>query len=147
MTLLGQSEIPYLKLQHQLFSPLIAGNRDWRRVAARRRNFARLRDVEIHPQRLALLLFPNIVQRIGYVERHFGDLKTVAIKPEHATLAAYFNLDNGAGRIRGVNLQGNEAVRPIFDAWLQPFHYLGAATLTTLNTGDRKSTRLNSSHT
>jgi carboxypeptidase Q len=72
---------------------------------------------------------------IGYVERHFGDLKTVALKPEHARLAAYFNLDNGAGRIRGVNLQGNEAVRPIFDAWLQPFHYLGAATLTTLNTG------------
>jgi carboxypeptidase Q len=72
---------------------------------------------------------------IGYVERHFGDLKTVALKPEHATLAAYFNLDNGAGRIRGVNLQGNEAVRPIFEAWLQPFHYLGATTLTTLNTG------------
>jgi carboxypeptidase Q len=72
---------------------------------------------------------------IGYVERHFGDLKTVTLKPEHAALAAYFNLDNGAGRIRGVNLQGNEAVRPIFDAWLQPFHYLGAATLTTLNTG------------
>ena len=71
----------------------------------------------------------------GYVERHFGDLKTIALKPEHATLAAYFNLDNGSGRIRGVNLQGNEGVRPIFDAWLRPFHYLGAATLTTLNTG------------
>jgi carboxypeptidase Q len=72
---------------------------------------------------------------LGYVERHFGDLKTLALKPEHAKLAAYFNLDNGAGRIRGVNLQGNEAARPIFDAWLQPFHYLGAATLTALNTG------------
>ena len=62
-------------------------------------------------------------------------LKTVALKPEHAKLSAYFNLDNGSGRIRGVNLQGNEAVRPIFDAWLRPFHYLGATTLTTLNTG------------
>ena len=72
---------------------------------------------------------------VGYVERHFGDLKTVALKPEHAKLAAYFNLDNGSGRIRGVNLQGNEAVRPIFDAWLRPFNYLGASTLTTLNTG------------
>ena len=41
--------------------------------------------------------------------------------PEHAKLAAYFNLDNGSGRIRGVNLQGNEAVRPIFEAWLRPF--------------------------
>jgi hypothetical protein len=72
---------------------------------------------------------------VGYVERHFGNLKTVSLKPEHATLSAYFNLDNGSGRIRGVNLQGNEAVRPIFDAWLRPFNYLGAATLTTLNTG------------
>jgi hypothetical protein len=72
---------------------------------------------------------------VGYVERHFGTLKTVELKPEHAKLSAYFNLDNGSGRIRGINLQGNEAVRPIFDAWLRPFHYLGAATLTTLNTG------------
>ena len=72
---------------------------------------------------------------MGYVERHFGDPKTMVLKSEHAKLAAYFNLDNGSGRIRGVNLQGNEAVRPIFDAWLRPFNYLGAATLTTLNTG------------
>ena len=72
---------------------------------------------------------------VGYVEQHFGDIKTGARKPEHAQLAAYFNLDNGSGRIRGVNLQGNEAVRPIFEAWLRPFAYLGATTLTTLNTG------------
>jgi carboxypeptidase Q len=72
---------------------------------------------------------------LGYVEQHFGNLKTVALKPEHAGLSAYFNLDNGSGRIRGVNLQGNEAVRPIFEAWLRPFNYLGATTLTTLNTG------------
>ena len=72
---------------------------------------------------------------VGYVEAHFGDLKTMVLKPEHAKLAAYFNLDNGSGRIRGVDLQGNEAVRPIFEAWLAPFHYLGAETLSTLNTG------------
>src|SRR3954470_15023224 len=72
---------------------------------------------------------------VGYVERHFGVLKTVELKPEHAKLSGYFNLDNGSGRIRGVNLQGNEAVRPIFDAWLKPFAYLGATTLTSLNTG------------
>jgi carboxypeptidase Q len=72
---------------------------------------------------------------LGYVQQHFGDVKTMVLKPEHAKLAAYFNLDNGAGRIRGVNLQGNEAVRPIFEAWLRPFGYVGASTLTTLNTG------------
>ncbi len=72
---------------------------------------------------------------IGYVEQHFGDPKTLTLKPDHARLAAYFNLDNGSGRIRGVDLQGNEAVRPIFEAWLAPFRYLGATTLSTLNTG------------
>ena len=72
---------------------------------------------------------------MGYVERHFGTIKTMALKPEHARLSGYFNLDNGSGRIRGVNLQGNEAARPIFEAWLRPFNYLGASTLTTLNTG------------
>jgi carboxypeptidase Q len=72
---------------------------------------------------------------VGYVRRHFGDPETHTVKPEHASLAAYFNLDNGSGRIRGVNLQGNEAARPIFEAWLAPFHYLGATTITTLNTG------------
>jgi hypothetical protein len=71
----------------------------------------------------------------GYVQAHFGDVKTLALKPEHAKLAAYFNVDNGSGRIRGVNLQGNEAARPIFEAWLKPFGYLGATTLTTLNSG------------
>ncbi|HEV2666772.1 MAG TPA: M28 family peptidase, partial [Blastocatellia bacterium] len=48
---------------------------------------------------------------------------------------AYFNLDNGTGKIRGVYLQGNEAVRPIFRAWLEPFRDLGASTLTSRNTG------------
>jgi len=72
---------------------------------------------------------------IGYVRNHFGDPDTKVLKPEQAVVSAYFNLDNGSGRIRGVNLQGNEAVRPIFEAWLRPFNYLGAATLTTRNTG------------
>jgi carboxypeptidase Q len=56
-----------------------------------------------------------------YVLNHFGDPRTMVLKPEHAKLAGYFNLDNGTGKIRGVFLQGNEAVRPIFEAWLKPF--------------------------
>lgn len=71
----------------------------------------------------------------GYVRQHFGDPITMAIKPEHAKLAAYFNLDNGTGKIRGVYLQGNDMVRPIFDSWLIPFRDLGAATLSIRNTG------------
>ena len=58
-----------------------------------------------------------------------------APKPEHAKFSAYFNLDNGTGKVRGVYLQGNEAVRPIFRKWLQPFRDMGATTLTISNTG------------
>jgi hypothetical protein len=71
----------------------------------------------------------------GYVKEHFGDAKTMQLKPEHATLSAYFNVDNGTGKIRGVYLQGNEAVRPIFRAYLEPFHDLGATILTIRKTG------------
>ncbi len=56
-------------------------------------------------------------------------------KPEFAKFSAYFNLDNGTGKIRGVYMQGNEAVRPIFRKWLQPFRAMGASTLTIANTG------------
>jgi carboxypeptidase Q len=71
----------------------------------------------------------------NYVKKHYGDPKTKELRPDHEKLSAYFNLDNGSGRIRGVFLQGNEAVRPIFAEYLKPFAYLNADTLTILNTG------------
>lgn len=71
----------------------------------------------------------------GYVAAHFGDRQTMQLKPEHEKISAYYNLDNGTGKIRGVYLQGNEAVRPIFAQWLEPFKDLGATTLTIRNTG------------
>lgn len=71
----------------------------------------------------------------GYVKNHFGDPVTMALKPEHAKLAAYFNLDNGSGKVRGVWLQGNDMVRPIFEQWLAPFRDQGATTLTIRPTG------------
>ncbi len=57
------------------------------------------------------------------------------LKPDHAKLAAYFNLDNGAGKIRGIYAQDNAAVRPIFEAWLEPLRDLGADTVTLRTTG------------
>jgi carboxypeptidase Q len=57
------------------------------------------------------------------------------LKPEYNKLSAYFNYDNGTGRIRGIYLQGNEELRPIFEAWLAPFKDMGATTLTIRNTG------------
>lgn len=90
----------------------------------------------------------------GYVEKHFGsrppmdDLNMkgmptllrreagpVTVKPEQAKVSAYFNVDNGTGRIRGVYLQENQAVAPIFESWMKPFKDLGMTTLTMRNTG------------
>jgi len=59
----------------------------------------------------------------------------MALKPAHAKLAGYFNVDNGTGAIRGVYLQGNEAAAPIFEAWMKPFQNIGMATLTIRDTG------------
>jgi hypothetical protein len=56
-------------------------------------------------------------------------------KPEHARLSAYFNMDNGGGRVRGVYAQENAAVVPVFEAWLRPLHDLGATTVTLRTTG------------
>lgn len=91
----------------------------------------------------------------GYVEQHFGSRPSitddpnmkgmptllrreagpVTVKPEQAKVSAYFNVDNGSGKIRGVYLQENEAVAPIFEAWMRPFKDLGMTTLSMDNTG------------
>jgi hypothetical protein len=71
----------------------------------------------------------------GYVKNHYGDRLTMELKPEHAKVSAYYNLDNGAGKIRGIFLQGNDELRPIFESWLEPFSDLGAGTVTIKNTG------------
>jgi hypothetical protein len=71
----------------------------------------------------------------AYVEQQFAARQTLETRPAHARFAGYFNLDNGTGAIRGVYLQGNEAVAPIFKAWMQPFESLKMTTLTIRNTG------------
>jgi hypothetical protein len=58
----------------------------------------------------------------------------LTVKPDHAKLSAYFNLDNGTGKVRGIYAQENAAVVPIFEAWLAPVRDLGATTVTMRNT-------------
>ena len=90
----------------------------------------------------------------NYVQQHFGsrppmddplmkgmptlirrEAGPVTVKPEQAKVSAYFNVDNGTGKIRGVYLQENAAVAPLFEAWMQPFKDLSMTTLTMRNTG------------
>ncbi|HEY6252419.1 MAG TPA: M20/M25/M40 family metallo-hydrolase [Candidatus Angelobacter sp.] len=90
-----------------------------------------------------------------YVAHHFGsrppskdpdregdptvwrrDTGPMSIKPaEQSKVSVYFNVDNGSGKIRGVFLQENAAVAPIFKEWMKPFHDLGMETLAMRNTG------------
>jgi carboxypeptidase Q len=71
----------------------------------------------------------------NYVKNHFADPADMKPKPAHEKFSAYYNIDNGTGKIRGIYLQGNEAAREIFTEWLKPFHDLGAKTVTISNTG------------
>lgn len=90
----------------------------------------------------------------GYVKQHFGyvPLSTapdqlalpdflrkpagpIELKPEQQKISGYFNLDNGSGKIRGIYLQENAAVAPIFAQWMKPLKDLGITTITMRNTG------------
>jgi carboxypeptidase Q len=118
-----------------------------------------LKALDIHPRRTIRIGLwsgeeEGLLGSQGYVEHHFGsrppmdtpgmkgmptllhrEAGEVTVKPEQAKVSAYFNVDNGTGKIRGVYLQENEAVAPIFKAWMEPFKDLGMTTLTMRNTG------------
>ena len=75
-----------------------------------------------------------------YINTHFATIpgygeSATAVTPEHARVSAYYNMDNGSGRFRGVYMQGNEGVQPIFRAWLDAFDDSTAQTLTINSTG------------
>ena len=59
----------------------------------------------------------------------------VQLKPEQQKISGYFNVDNGSGKIRGIYLQENAAISPIFEQWMRPLADLGVATITMRNTG------------
>lgn len=72
----------------------------------------------------------------GYVLNHFGDRATMELKPDHEKISAYYNIDNGTGKVRGIYLQGNAAVEPIFNEWFLPLDdIVEDRTITISNTG------------
>ncbi len=77
----------------------------------------------------------GLLGSFGYVKKHFGDPRDMILKPEQKLVSAYYNLDNGSGKIRGIFLQNNEKVRDIFTQWLAPFADMGATGVTGSNTG------------
>lgn len=78
----------------------------------------------------------------SYVKRMYGErldknypYDSIGFTSAAEKFSVYFNMDNGSGKVRGVYLQGNEKVRPIFRSWLKPFNKMGASTVTLQNTG------------
>jgi peptidase M28-like protein len=118
-----------------------------------------LKALEVKPRRtIRIALWTGEEQGLfgskGYVKQHFGSagLSTapdqqalpefmrravgpLEVKPEQKLISGYFNVDNGSGKIRGVYLQGNAAIAPIFAQWIAPLKDLGVTTLTMRNTG------------
>jgi hypothetical protein len=71
----------------------------------------------------------------AYVKEHFADSTDMKPKAEHPKLSAYYNVDNGSGKVRGIYMQDNDPVRPIFESWIAPLKDMGVTTLTIRNTG------------
>jgi hypothetical protein len=65
----------------------------------------------------------------AYVKAHLGDPGTMRLQPAHQRFSVYLNLDNGAGAIRGISAQGNDAAAAMFRDWLEPFRNMGATTV------------------
>jgi carboxypeptidase Q len=70
----------------------------------------------------------------GYIDKYLVDPDTKENKPGYNKFAGYFNMDNGTGKFRGIYLQGNDMVRPIFEEWIKPFSDMGFNTLAIRNT-------------
>jgi len=117
-----------------------------------------LKALDVHPRRtIRIALWSGEEEGLfgsrGYVKEHFGyaaPLTTpdqmalpeflratgpLELKPDQKLISGYFNLDNGSGKVRGIYLQENAAVEPIFRQWMAPLKDLGVTTITMRNTG------------
>jgi hypothetical protein len=86
----------------------------------------------IHFGSAPLSTAPDQLQLPEFMRRAAGPLE---VKPEQKLISAYFNVDNGTGKIRGVYTQGNASIAPIFAQWIAPLKDLGVTTITNRNTG------------
>jgi len=94
-----------------------------------------LKTIGVHPRRTIRIGLwggeeEGLLGSKAYVQAHLADPKSMTLKPEHQKISAYYNLDNGTGRIHGVWMQGNLAVMPIFDEWIKPLRDFEVTTLT-----------------
>ena len=98
-----------------------------------------LKALDIQPRRtIRLVLWGGEEQgmrgSLGYIEKYVGNILTGEGNKELPLISVYFNHDNNGHKIRGILTQGNEAIRPIFKRYFEPFIVLGRK-LYQLNSG------------
>jgi carboxypeptidase Q len=99
-----------------------------------------LKELNVSPRRtIRIALWGGEEQGLygsrGYADKYLRDPETLELKPGFNQFNVYFNMDNGTGKYRGIYLQENEMVRPVFEAWLAPFATMGCSTVSIRNTG------------
>ncbi|HQG76174.1 MAG TPA: M20/M25/M40 family metallo-hydrolase [Bacteroidales bacterium] len=99
-----------------------------------------LKNLDVAPRRTIRVALwggeeQGLIGSRAYADKFLADRETKAHKPDFDRFAAYFNMDNGTGKYRGIYTQENDMVRPIFEEWLKPFADMGAATVSGRNTG------------
>ncbi|MES2390205.1 MAG: M20/M25/M40 family metallo-hydrolase [Acidobacteriota bacterium] len=117
-----------------------------------------LKALDLHPKRTIRIALwsgeeEGLFGSVGYVTQHFGKFAppvhpdppgtpsfmgskgALTTTDEWKNLDAYYNLDNGTGKVRGVYTQGNYMIAPIFAQWIAPLKDLGVTTITNRNTG------------
>ena len=118
-----------------------------------------LKALDVHPRRTIRIALwtgeeEGLFGSVGYAKEHFGSAPETTdpeqlklpsfmrapggpleLKPEQKLISGYFNIDNGTGKVRGIYLQQNLAMRPIFEQWIAPLKDLGVSTITAQNTG------------
>jgi hypothetical protein len=99
-----------------------------------------LKTLNIQPKRTIRIVLwgeeeQGLFGSLGYVKKYVKDKEGDKTHDEFNKISAYYNLDNGSGKIRGIYCQSNDMVKPIFEQWFAPFHELGAKTISNRNTG------------
>lgn len=99
-----------------------------------------LKEIGVQPRRtIRLALWGGEEQGLhgsrGYLEKYLYDRNGDKQKKGYEQFAAYFNMDYGTGKFRGIYTQENDQLRPIFEAWLAPFEDMGCNTISNRRAG------------
>ncbi|MEM9680741.1 MAG: M20/M25/M40 family metallo-hydrolase, partial [Bacteroidota bacterium] len=100
-----------------------------------------LKALDVKPKRTIRMVFWGGEEHVFagsefYTDTRIGDMKTGEPRFEKPKISTYLNIDNGAGKIRGIYLMGNKAIEPYFAKFLQPFPESNSLVIQNANQTD-----------